>query len=128
MTEKEVAWLAGWLEGEGSFIVRFDHLGRFSMRISGASTDRDTIERVQRLAGGVVHVSEGQQTHWKRQWHWRLQRRAEARGLMCRLWPYMGVRRKVRIIEVLAEDRIYGRAHARQERGAAAVSQRTLWT
>ena len=58
MSEAETAWLAGWLEGEGSFIVtsgRSRNKRYKRVRINACSTDLDTLEYVQALVGGVVN-------------------------------------------------------------------------
>jgi hypothetical protein len=60
MSETELAWLAGWLEGEGSFVVTSGKSPRNDkryprIRINATSTDLDVLEHVKTLAGGRIN-------------------------------------------------------------------------
>lgn len=60
MSETELAWLAGWLEGEGTFVVTSGVSPRNGkryprIRINAVSTDRDVLEHVVGLAGGRIN-------------------------------------------------------------------------
>jgi len=50
LTVKDIAWLTGLWEGEGSFLVR-EHGG---VRMSITMTDRDVMERAAALLGGAL--------------------------------------------------------------------------
>jgi hypothetical protein len=109
MTAREMMWLAGWLEGEGSFSV---HRSRpkgpdtkvyFYPKIQASSTDVDIIERVKDMVGcgsiyGPRPVSKS--TH-NPIYIYRVVGKP-ARTLMIRILPHMGRRRTERILEVLA--------------------------
>lgn len=113
----ELAWLAGLIEGEGSFHFsekpRPSGNGvRFLFAVSVSMTDEDVILRAHRIAGcGAVHGPHGPYSTAKRgnrlpQWRWAVWRREEARAISERLLPLMGVRRQAQIRALLdAEER-----------------------
>lgn len=123
-TGAEVAWLAGLLEGEGSFFMLTSHVGGKAYRyprIAVNMTDRDIIERVAALLCGSVYdipatsIRPGM----------KLQYRAQASGSnaaewMVRLKPWLGARRAAKIDELLAE---YGAIEPTNVRRARACSQ-----
>jgi len=89
MKEIDVAWFAGLMEGEGSFLKR----RRWGMVLAIVMTDRDVLERVQQLFGGHLYDLKTRQSHWKPSYMWRLTIAAEAAHLSKLILPYMGVRR-----------------------------------
>lgn len=96
INQVDLAWLAGILEGEGSFYVEND---RPYIKVS--MVDEDIIWRVYDLVGaghiGVENRKDpNQQTcfRWRTQGHYAMQ-------LMPLLLPYMGYRRSARIEELL---------------------------
>jgi hypothetical protein len=100
---KDLAWLAGLLEGEGCFSTngRAAHRG---IRVSINMTDLDVLERVHALAKGVLggpyypdEKNHGKKPYWK----WTVSRQADAAGLMMTVYPLMGERRQARIREML---------------------------
>lgn len=97
MTDAERAWVAGFLEGEGSFLL----LDGRGPRVSAQSTDLDVLERVKETTGlGRVYVV----THRagrKPCWQWMVCRRNDATRLMEELRPLMGERRVGQIDRVL---------------------------
>lgn len=66
----EIAWIAGLFEGEGSFCF---HKGR-ARSIQISSTDRDVLEKVERVLGGKVYEIGRRlnKEHWKDAYIWRL--------------------------------------------------------
>jgi hypothetical protein len=106
--EQELAWLAGLLEGEGTFMVVNCHTKNLAGRvyrypcITVNMTDRDVIERVALLFGG-------QKVHSIKPRPQRLPAfRAVVTGepaaiLMRCLLPFMGLRRRRKIKECLVE-------------------------
>lgn len=95
MDKAQLAWLAGWLEGEGCFWIA----GR-GARIQGTTTDKDVAERAQRLAGGRLHSC--QRSDRKLRWDWIVARRDEVEPLLQALQPWMGERRGAKVAELLA--------------------------
>lgn len=97
MTEIELAWLAGLLEGEGCFSVRKD---RDTPTVEVKMTDLDVINRVAMLMGRTVTPVPPANDRCLPQYRARLQGEP-ARELMRALLPYMGQRRSARIKELL---------------------------
>jgi len=102
MSEHELHWLAGWLEGEGSFLTPppSDPDGP---RISGVTKDRDVAAEVARLFR-VKPCHENSERIRARGWSptWRiLVRGGPAISLMTALMAMMGRRRKQRITAAL---------------------------
>lgn len=91
----ELYWVAGWLEGEGSF-VRPPPSSPKRPRISGSSCDRDVINEVARL----LRVKPGRKPDTRKEWAplWRvLLVGGRAITLMQAIAPVMGTRRRRQI-------------------------------
>jgi LAGLIDADG-like domain len=88
----ERAWLAGLLEGEGSFGCGQRHtvLVRLTM------TDQDVVERVARMLGASVRREEPAKDNWAPTWHFEIYGR-RAMGIAEDLEPLMGQRRRAQI-------------------------------
>ena len=102
MTDSELHWLAGWLEGEGSFMKPSPSKPN-QPSISAVCTDRDVIERVGRLLGSKVHEvnkTKCKVKGWKQQYQTRV-RGIKARTFMMLLTPLMGERRQMQIRDAL---------------------------
>ena len=101
MTPVDRAWLAGLLEGEGSFTTTRPQ----EVRISLEMTDEDVVARAATLMG--THYipkppRRDQPSHWKPQYKACLSGR-RAIDLMKELLPYMGERRSLRIGEITGD-------------------------
>jgi len=104
MDELDTAWLAGWLEGEGCFSIRKIKQGSRQYDypiVTASSTDFDTLERVQSIAGGKIYEARPQNPNHSMCWRWQLYGKDEATSLMLTLLPLMSKRRRERIQEVL---------------------------
>jgi hypothetical protein len=101
---EETAWLAGLLEGEGSFFMISSRVGGKVYRypcVAVAMTDRDVIERAASLMGTVVRFA--QNTRGNKP-YWRAHRTgAPAVEIMQRIRSLMGKRRSGRIDGLIAE-------------------------
>jgi hypothetical protein len=101
----DLCWLAGWLEGEGSFCHPPPSDPR-RPRILGISRDQDVIERVAAILGvGVTRVRDKRRA--SRTWSpcWRVLKRGPgAVAVMTAVRPLMGQRRRDRIDEILNGD------------------------
>lgn len=114
MTRTELAWLAGLLEGEGCFYLKWRGKGAHgeelypTMCVQLAMTDEDIVQRAAAFTGvGKVrkasHVGvrlDGEPC--KDKWVWWVGRREGCEDLMRLLLPFMGERRSSKIIEILA--------------------------
>lgn len=98
MTEVELAYVAGWLEGEGTFLlVR----GRYP-RVVGGSTDLDTLENLQRITGvGSIYEQPRHPDRRKTIWYWHVVPFNDAATLMRLLEPHMMSRRAAKIRKIL---------------------------
>ncbi len=108
MTEPELTWVAGLLEGEGCFRVYRDTQHCRSRtyvylrpRVICAMTDRDVIERLQLVTDmGRVAIARKTAPGHKPYWRWTVSRDADAMELMRSLYPHMGERRRAKIEEI----------------------------
>lgn len=109
MTEAELHWVAGLLEGEGCFSVKVDSYVRLEIRCN--MTDEDVIYRLRETVGvGNVRGPIEKRTRngvAKPQWLWTLGRRDGAEELMSLLLPLMGARRSAKIRFALEQGRKY---------------------
>lgn len=105
MTKTDLAWLAGYLEGEGSFMAwraraRPTSVG---LRISASSVDMAPLLRCQRIAGGTI--AENLKNGPGEISVWTLAARREVVVLATSLRPSMSPRRREQIDRLLAVDR-----------------------
>src|ERR1035437_5348075 len=108
MTNKELCWLAGLLEGEGGFLLATSRaLGRLYLhpRIDLAMTDKDIVVKVATLFGGSFRLQKysitkqrGYKPVWKTSSY-----SSKAAALMLSLYPLLGKRRRKKINEILKE-------------------------
>jgi hypothetical protein len=100
-------WLAGLLEGEGTFITYKNQrgTGRPCARVQLGMCDRDVVERAAAIMGGTVRVrwKDPNKPNWNEQYVTAVAgERAEA--TMRRIRPFMGARRGEKIDSILALD------------------------
>lgn len=113
MNEIETAWVAGLLEGEGSFILTVSRPprkdGQPSRRVINVvcgSTDKDIIEKLYRLTGvGRIYEdkvrTDGVVQGRKRMYRWQVSRREDLLLLLKAIRPHMGERRGAKIDELI---------------------------
>ena len=99
MTSVEIAWLAGLLEGEGSFSK-----AKGSVTVQLGMTDEDTVRRAAKLVGDPF-VGSHQIHRWgknqKINYRWTLCGDKAAAWMMT-IYPLMSSRRQARIRELLS--------------------------
>lgn len=105
ISEIELAWLAGILEGEGSFMNSRNTVNKkvyFYPKITVNMSDQDVVERVARLFETKVYVvpPDPRNTSWKQLYRAHITG-SRAAEFMERLLPYMGARRSDKINEIL---------------------------
>lgn len=95
---EELTWIAGLLEGEGSFSHSKTKTGLNSPHVSISMTDKDTIENFARLIGGysVGRTRRKPQSGKKTQWRCAISGKAGV-FLAMMVYPWMGQRRRKRI-------------------------------
>lgn len=90
-TRENLAWLAGLLEGEGSFILQN---GRTPV-VQVSMTDEDVVLRAQKVAGmGGVSGPYDYGVGKKPQWVFKVANQPHAYALMAALYPWMASRRQ----------------------------------
>lgn len=88
ISPEEVAWLAGLIEGEGSFVAT-------TRTLSVHMTDEDVIRRLQEVTGvGRVYATAKQKPRHKDAYKWHVKRRDHLRQLVPLLLPWLGARRR----------------------------------
>lgn len=99
ISEQDLYWLSGWLEGEGCFTIYRNYRTKCPVVMAG-STDFDVITRVSKLFGvGVQHMR--QSGTGKKPMYYSRITSAKAKALMLKILPLMGERRSARIKEVI---------------------------
>lgn len=91
----DVVWLAGLLEGEGSFDL---HRGKYP-RIRVGMTDRDVVGRAATLMGSRIRLSL-RPSPYKATWHAEVSG-PKAEAVMVAILPFMGSRRSGKIAGIL---------------------------
>lgn len=99
-----MAWLAGLLEGEGSFVQRGP---RKELVIQMQMTDRDVVAKAHFLAGmGKFYAyprAADDKRGWKDVYLWNVANQRHAYALMVAILPFMGARRTERIRGIILE-------------------------
>jgi hypothetical protein len=120
---KELYWLAGWLEAEGSF-SRPPPSSPRSPRIQAGSRDRDVIEEVARLLRVTPRPARKRRAEWSDYWRLMLNS-GRAIMLMQAIAPSMGKRRTAQIDSAVGAARNAGAIlgwHERRARGGIRAS------
>lgn len=97
MDKHDIYWVAGLLEGEGSFTSKANKFPRVTCEM----TDEDVIKKLHSLLGGQLYKPTKRQSHWKQSWQWTYVKSHEAAAFMQKIYPYMGERRKKQIDNTL---------------------------
>lgn len=97
---EEMAWLAGLLEGEGSFMVGPPSSPR-RPTLQMSMTDRDVVARAASIIGCNVMTLRAREVHWQEAYGLRV-RGAGAVNWMRALRPYLGERRTAQVDRALA--------------------------
>lgn len=121
ISEIDLSWLAGLLEGEGSFMMSGNIVNGktyFYPKITVAMTDQDVIWRVSDLFGTSVYKIPNKRTDRLQQY------RAHVSGsraaiIMNQLRDHMGSRRKAKIDEILEQ---YGEIESTEIRRSRSCS------
>lgn len=93
----DIAWLAGVLEGEGSFFSRRNAVPVISVQM----TDVDVIDRIGRTFGGYYTLKPNKCRPGRKSVYRVCANGARAAAWMMVLWTYMGERRRRRITGLL---------------------------
>lgn len=119
MTDRDIAWLAGILEGEGHFGYM-----AYTARVDLWMSDRDVIERAATLLGKkVARRNTMGRKQWKPLYGFTVCG-ALAIGLMFTIYTLLGSRRRQQIAGALAKWRAPRLSHAERSRISSAAAQR----
>lgn len=99
MTENELHWLAGLLEGEGCFTTTGK--AKCYPAVYMVSTDRDVVKRAAALMGCNVQILKHTSEISRKPQHRAVVQGTKAKALMEAVLPLMGTRRSERIRELL---------------------------
>lgn len=103
LSERDCAWLAGLLEGEGCFKLHNKTNGyRGTIAIALQMSDEDVVQRAAFLMGCKVMGPHGPYGVSKKQTWQVIVMGKKAEGLMRQLLPFMGKRRSEKIAALLA--------------------------
>lgn len=102
MTELELVWLAGLLEGEGFFGLKKYHYGVSAPCIQLRMTDLDVVEKAMHLMGLKTYYAEKKVQEGHKTAYTIIAKGTRAAELMRLLHPHLGERRRAKIDEVMA--------------------------
>lgn len=98
---REIAWVAGLLEGEGSF-SKYAAGKNTTYAIQCKMADEDVVRRLQAVLGvGRVTYVPPSQTGYQAQWALRITRLRHVYAVCVAIHPFMGLRRRRRIEQLL---------------------------
>jgi hypothetical protein len=108
LTEFDLGWVVGILEGEGCFGTYEDKRrpSTFTVKIQMESTDYDVVIRLNSLIPGRIWESNypSKQKAFpnaKPSWRWAISNKAKVKSLCKLIYPYMSKRRTQQIDKVL---------------------------
>ena len=112
LSDFDLGWLVGMIEGEGNMACRIgkkkngSYLGT---TISISSTDKDMIDRLQELVplGRAAYKREPKVAHHKTQYLWSVNKRQEVRTITETILPYLSERRKEQFGNALQKIKEY---------------------
>jgi hypothetical protein len=87
---RDLAWAAGFLEGEGNFASTSSH----SQQVTAVQVNREPAERMLALFGGTLYLRP--QRGRRDAWRWTVCG-SRARGVMLTLYPLLSVKRQAQI-------------------------------
>jgi len=102
-TDVELAWVAGILEGEGTF--RVTDAG--STQVTAEMADLDVLQKIQRVLGfGTIGNERKRGENRRTTWTFCVSGRRDIEQLLNAILPYMGERRTKQIATVLGYIRV----------------------
>lgn len=108
MTEFELGWVIGLIEGEGAFVASQDKRRptTYSVKIQVEMTDKDMIYRLNELVPGRVWESNYPSRakrfpNAKPSWRWAISDKQRVKQLIEITYPYMSIRRKEQMDKLL---------------------------
>lgn len=121
VSELDLAWLAGWWDGEGSIGIALQHSGSrgwvsLTPSVQASFTDRPALDKIIEVLGSLgitglgYEYQEKDPTKHKNSWHVRVNRLTDIRILAPRVMPYAVIKRdRWELILEFANSRLEGR-------------------
>lgn len=104
ISDRDLGWAAGFLEGEGSFMFRryvwTDGYARCGADVVAPQVQREPLDRLRALFGGRISLERPRRPECQPQWRWTLTG-PKAIGLMFTLYAIMSPRRRTQIASVI---------------------------
>lgn len=97
MSSTEAAWLAGFLDGEGSVSVSLGGRdGKYrTWKLSAPNTAKRSLEKCLKITGaGSIVVKYEKTEQRKKLWQWQVQAQREIRDTLIQVLPYLVIKHK----------------------------------
>jgi hypothetical protein len=94
-TLRDIAWAAGFLEGEGSFVRR-----GVSTVVSAGQVNKEPVQRMLELFGGSLNSYDREPPNAPTFWTW-LAAGARGRGVAMTVYPFLSARRQRQVRDAL---------------------------
>ena len=93
MKDTDLAWAAGFFDGEGCVLLRKSR-NTYVVRITVSQVNPAPIVKFKRLFGGHISEQKPKNKSWKEQWKWEQDAKSGVETLL-QLLPYLVVKRDV---------------------------------
>ena len=108
ISREELAWVAGFFDGEGCFTLRKQN-GRYYAQASTTQTDREVLDKCVRIAGlgNVTGPTKPSRTrvyqgfHCKPRYSWQVCGLEKTQALVAMLWQWLGSRKREQAMRML---------------------------
>lgn len=128
LTEFELGWVIGIIEGEGSFVINRKPT-TYQASIVVKMSDQDTIKKLQEVTKvGTLDGSykDRRNLSWKPMFCWRVQKKSDTLDIAYKILPYLSERRQMQLDKLigtieLLDDIAYMKTNNRKGRGYSAT-------
>jgi hypothetical protein len=104
---EDIIWFAGLFEGEGCLYLSQETKKTARVQVRVSMTDEDVVRKIFTIlrVGGVSGPNGPYKEGCKPQWSWACSRFEDSQAVLAAIYPFLGVRRKAKIIECLTQVR-----------------------
>lgn len=105
--EKDIYWMAGLFDGEGSISIKKRTNGKSDkmytyVQLDLQSSDEDIVERLLRISQiGAIHEIKRKTSTGKTMYGWNVGRKKDVIRFLTAIYPIMSLRRQAKIKEVV---------------------------
>lgn len=110
----DIAWAAGFLDGEGYFGAGFRSGGRTSLRIelTASQTHKSPIDKLVKIFGGAVHEVSKKTTTGRTTWQWTIASGKRLREILPLLIPHLTTKKQeAEVLLEISETFLTSRSH-----------------